>query len=362
MFSLRPAKKKQKLLDIVTFRGGNGKPGFVSGSNIMDQTSVNSHLTGPLLEKLCPKQKVAAQSAAVPKYRYHSILLIIVFNTPHYKAIPYLEILYRDAFPNILYCGPGQPNATSFDGEYTFSFMSYGETRVPFWDGAFNYECVTMAMRHFGRNYLGYLLVADDVMFNFWNIANLDFHHAWYVNKICGQIGDVRTGKLCKDGECNILSDWMWFRKNRKGNLNAINVLYDKATHSIVARNCVKQLKRLNQGEFRINGGPADIYYIPSWLTEFITVGEIFRKAELWLELAVPTMIRCLERPEKIQSLTGEFIWDKTREMPWLHFSKHKDSAYFHPSKLGPIAQKSEEHRKYFCDSVLPEMYKNLKR
>ena len=67
---------------------------------------------------------------AHPCTQFDDVLLLVVFNKPHYEAFQFVETLYRPFFPNILYCGTAKIDVNRYPGvnNFTFSFISYGET------------------------------------------------------------------------------------------------------------------------------------------------------------------------------------------------------------------------------------------
>ena len=62
-----------------------------------------------------------------PWFQRPNILLIVIFNKPHYDVIPQLEAIYRSYFPLMLYCGPDFPNLDDHPRllPYKFSFLTY---------------------------------------------------------------------------------------------------------------------------------------------------------------------------------------------------------------------------------------------
>jgi hypothetical protein len=111
-----------------------------------------------------------------PRNVYKDALLIVVFTNQHYDLIPTLEVLYRSAFPNILYCGHPHESVEIFLRKYqsvehrSFSFL-------PTYTRA-TYECVLGAME---MNYevKGYMVVTDETLMKTWNIEKLDMNKIW---------------------------------------------------------------------------------------------------------------------------------------------------------------------------------------
>ena len=104
------------------------------------------------------------------------ILLIIVFTNHHYDLIPTLEVMYRSAYPNILYCGHPHESVEIFLRKYqsvehrSFSFL-------PTYTRA-TYECVLGAIE---MNYevKGYMVINDETIMASMNTVNLDKEKVW---------------------------------------------------------------------------------------------------------------------------------------------------------------------------------------
>ncbi|CAH1781995.1 unnamed protein product [Owenia fusiformis] len=64
------------------------------------------------------------------------ILLLIIFNTPHYETIPYIEALYDGHFVKTIYCGPEKPNQKILE-EWEINFITYEQAR-DYFPGSYN--------------------------------------------------------------------------------------------------------------------------------------------------------------------------------------------------------------------------------
>jgi len=114
-----------------------------------------------------------------PKVVHNDILLIVVFTGQHYDFIPSLEVMYRQSFPNMLYCGHPSQYVDAFLRKYqtvehrSFSFL-------PTYTKA-TYECVLGAME---MNYevKGYAVITDETLMQSWNIEKLDKNKIWVSN------------------------------------------------------------------------------------------------------------------------------------------------------------------------------------
>ena len=78
----------------------------------------------------------------------------IAYNYPFYNSIPHLEVLYRPAFPHLLFCGP------------PFNSTRPGILIVDIIKGFLGYECLGRATRE-NTGYKGYFYIRDDVILKY---------------------------------------------------------------------------------------------------------------------------------------------------------------------------------------------------
>ena len=81
------------------------------------------------------------------------ICLILVFNLPNYRIIPILEIMYRSAFQNIVYCGYQDNESAPLilklrqDG---YTLLTYPKPKFVTHGGfSLSEICPTLAIKHF---------------------------------------------------------------------------------------------------------------------------------------------------------------------------------------------------------------------
>ena len=304
---------------------------------------------------------------AQPWTQFDNILLIVIFNNPHYEAIPYIETLYRPFFPNMLYCGPNSIDTEHYPGinNLTFSFVSYGATPKGHVAGAFNYKCTAMALQ-LGYHVQGYLAVADDLLLLVHTLSDLTTNAVWFIPKKNIRIGEISRLRECRLGMCDFYPHWDWWRDYQTATTNALAEIANRRSSSAILQTCYQRLLSSNGAANRANGGPSDIYYIPSKLSQdFLELVDIFLRHNVFLEIAVPTIIRCLAPAIDVQPLLGEEMLDfKSRIQPWLYFKTKSlgGKSYFHPLKWGFLAQGSTEYTNLYCSKVLPYLHDHLAR
>ena len=296
-----------------------------------------------------------------PKIQFRDVLLIIVFNNPHYSAIPFLETLYRSIFPYILYCGPTKLDYSNPFLMNDISFITYDEPVKNYSHGAFNYQCLRIASQ-LKYSVTGYLVIADDLIFNPWNVYDNLRSRIWYPGYI--KTADIRSGLECRNGVCDVSTRWRWWSDYRTQVLNVLNDLkmYSKTSSSI--EQFYKRLVSHNQGPFNVNGGYADVYYIPTtFVKQFSILAELFYKNEVFLEIAVPTIISMISEETNVTRIDGFLDWyEQSRHQPWKNFGKIQQKAYFHPWKLGNLDPDVEQTTspvglKHYCNTLLKFMH-----
>ena len=129
-----------------------------------------------------------------------------------------------------------------------------------------------------------------------------------------------------------------------------------------VIRRCYQQLRNRTGGELRFIGAWSDVYYLPSHVIPDVTaVLNIFRKHEVYVDLAVPTAIHCLVQPEEIEPMQMLILWGPGREIPKLRqfFDSFQsgNNHFMHPTKWGLLAESHPGYAQFFCTKVVPSMH-----
>ena len=146
----------------------------------------------------------------------------MIFKNPCYSAIPYLEVLYRPLYPNIVYCGPGYPDVeeTPELKPFQYNFVSYGSTPTGHpRQGALTYECVNLSLS-FDLPVEGYLMIQDDILLAPHQLERLRPSMTWFFPPTdwTYNIIDFEHMTKCKRGNCNIpitdksVNTWMHYR------------------------------------------------------------------------------------------------------------------------------------------------------
>ncbi|KAK0040101.1 glycosyltransferase STELLO2, partial [Biomphalaria pfeifferi] len=316
--------KHETLLTNVTFIPVEQKSPQVAASDVQDSVSQKAFES---LSKICPNITKLVNGPIdifYSKY-YYDIFLVIVFNKPgFYSNVRYLDALYRDIFPNIIYCGD---NAAQFI-EQTKNFgKQFSFIEEPLDNGIVGYICAVRAIE-MNFNVKGFLIMGDDVLFKHWTFLNITKDHFWTTFEGVHNYINISEPKHW----------WSWW------NMNIGKPAFYKTLEDFKSNQSVPEY--INNTSFFLDSvwnftgqrcvievSLSDLYYIPyvkrlqaSWyLTKFY-------KNHLFLEIAVPTIVRGLETKEDMVPINGSSIWGGDRSRPFKFYSKVQ--SFFHPMKI----------------------------
>ncbi|PFX22954.1 hypothetical protein AWC38_SpisGene12501 [Stylophora pistillata] len=263
---------------------------------------------------------------------FSDIVLVIVYNYPFYSSIPLLSALYKNAFPTIMFCGPKKSRKHNVEA-------------LEIHRGYFSYRCMSRAIeKHPGRT--GYLLISDDVLLNYWNLVDMDRDKIWEGAKIPVKRNNTIPEnwfwwnsewgkKACQEAYNEIWALRELFYFERLPEMSYGKVRSSKSTWNI--EESINILKDNGNGTFPCFRGRSDIFYIPGKFADaFKTLSYIFYKHRSFLEIAVPTMCRMLDRAEKFEYIPGIYMpgysKDKQSERFWRLYDK--TLAFIHSFKL----------------------------
>ena len=288
---------------------------------------------------------------------FSNITLIFMFNNPHYEAIPLMQIIYARRFPHIVYCGPNHSILAEMEEKWHVKFIRIDVSPPEVFHGEFmNLRCMLRVMELYPKMG-GYLFVHDDVSLNFWNIAKWNKSKLWYTNDEINMatIADfTNLQRYGLDGKAlGGLPGWIHAERYKNGTLNALRTIEVGKTNS-TEKKCFDTLVLQVKDRNRVFYGQADIYYVPQRLAaEFEAIAHIFTKNNVFFEIAVPTIMNCLD-PLK-QRLTIKFghnIWNE-KDKTYKKYKTFLSNPYFHPYKLGKMLS-STSTVQFFCTEVLP--------
>ena len=328
--------------------------------------------SGAVVQQICGLGPEYANSLAKTTHVFNDVLLLIVFNSPTFGAIPFTEALYRPSFEHILYCVQQDPPRHLIE-RYGLQYVLYPkETNRNPWhitNGAFNYECVKQSVEWTNRqknsDLAGLLFLCDDAMLHFWHMRHFPRDRVWFRTKSPGGVFDLLSEKECHGDVCDIVPTWPWWFRFRDEISRSMAALRDSSDP--VAKTCYANLVQVMQGKNRTIGHSlVDAFYLPFDIAQrFALLAPIFTRTKLWMEIAVPNMVFCLTHGKEIWEIPGYYDWSHWQkelsvapDEPWLYYSDHTHLTHVHPVKLGLI-HSSPKHKSFFCKELLPHFMKS---
>ncbi|KAI8741864.1 glycosyltransferase STELLO2 [Biomphalaria glabrata] len=279
------------------------------------------------LSKICPNitTMVSGLNSTLSSNYYYDILLVIVFNWPgFYSNVRYLDALYGQVFPNIIYCGD---NASLFAEQTQHLGKQFSFIDEPLDSGTVNYMC---AVRAIEMNFYvkGFLIMGDDVLFKHWAFLNSSKDHFWTTFE--GRYISINISQ----------SNHRWFWWNSEKGKEA----FDKTLEDLKSNLSIPQfinstslfldsLWTFTGSSDLIEAAICDVYYIPaskrlqtSWFMKK------FHQNRVFSEIVVPTVVRGLETKKDLVRMNGSSLWKGRREKPFRFYSKVQH--FLHPMKL----------------------------
>ncbi|XP_067664740.1 uncharacterized protein [Haliotis asinina] len=269
-------------------------------------------------------------------YTYPNLLLIIVFNRPHYANLEFLQTVYGLRFPHVVYCGTNKDKfqyyTKLFRTHLTFIEVAIGR-------GWFAQNCLIQAMK-IQYTVDGYLYIGDDVLLNVWNIRTLPFDRLWLVNSSVLQPCDK--------------TKWMWFSNPKVGLKTYQTALATlKAVDTDKYDTFKEMIWRNSKKKDALFYGASDIAYVPArYKDEVLYYMEHFSKFSLFVEIIFHTVFGGIEEWENVVKIPGTYLWYDGKRA---HFDKYynKHNVFLHPVKISKLIS-VPEGRRFFCDKYLP--------
>lgn len=197
--------------------------------------------------------------------------------------------------------------------------------------GYLSYMGLADAMESYS-NYTGFLLINDDTLLNPWSLDDLDRHKVWE-----GPIQPITIEKVGK------VRKWYWWKHPLWGLPKCLLA----RNESIVKHPNYLSLEYTNStledSEFQIKGcyrGRSDVLYIPSTFREqFIAIAKIFYKHDVFLEIAIPTIVHMIIDSAGRQLMRGIYLPGRVSDMSIRNtsnlWSVYNEQLHFiHPVKM----------------------------
>lgn len=282
---------------------------------------------------------------------FKDIVLVVVFNYPYYDSIPELRRFYEPVFPNLFICGP----------EKNTSFTNMTQVFVN--KGIFGYKCLTEAIqKHPGNE--GYFYINDDVILNYWNLVNSKFDKK-FIWESSNQFGRIDLRK-------KLSQPWYWWVSPYGVNntKHAINEIQQYSKNYKIYKRIFEQYKANGNGSYYAYSGRSDVLYIPrKHSIRFQELSQIFYKHGVFLEIAVPTILKFLAPSTEIFRLLGYYIPGDVRKNDprvidsryfWTSYFDHEKLWFIHPFKLHHKGHKNREMNLELLEHILVKKTKEF--
>ena len=330
-----------------------------------------------------------------------------MFNVAHPESIPYMEVLFRSLFKDIIYClnidlKGKQFKYRSYDLKFsdptndltvtrsgknmnlimTLTFNETGKAfEIPLWATTFtfntrpvgwsahgesNYECVESAQKEIESRELeaeGLLVINDDLLLNPSKFHDLDPKRIWYETELPQTSIMRKLEKYLKNRNISKSgyvppqphNNWPWVKRYVNQMMQVISFLRGNGTLNSFPM-CKSRILDYQIFYAQL----ADFYYLPMVsVHHFTRLSRVFRAANLWLEIAVPTILHCLPDAPRIQGVGGYFNWDYggNRDLPWVWFKDKFKKTFIHPIKFGALADNHPKIKSFFCSELFPAYF-----
>ncbi|GFO45537.1 hypothetical protein PoB_007204200 [Plakobranchus ocellatus] len=287
-------------------------------------------------------------------------LVLIFYDSSIYNNIIFLEDLHRKYFNQIIYCGPVAAHFSIFYSEIKRPF-SYIE--VPHTRGFVAHDCLTRAvMMNYGVS--GYLEIADDVILNTWSLGSIPRDRFWFQKDL--RVASRYVQMMQDFAVSHPVAWWPWTIDGQKWGAKAMANVWNSlreigSNGSIAARETVRSFLQMLQHN---SGHPdnffyssSDIFYVPAvFRRSWIFLGDIFIRNNVFLDVAVPTLMNGVDLISNIVRMDGVYLWYNNRANYPAHYRGFHN--FFHPWKMGWIHQ--ADHAYFMCYFILPFIVDDL--
>ncbi|CAD5125181.1 DgyrCDS13423 [Dimorphilus gyrociliatus] len=286
----------------------------------------------PMAEPNCHEVNLHAPLTGQMPMR-DDVLLMIVYNHPLYKSLPYVNSLYGKLFKYIAYCGPNElpENFKNF-------FVRYINYKGHI-TGGFGQTCtsVLLSLRH--RHTRGLLIISDDMLLNVHRLSQASLFHVWVKGAYKRDIRKIDNERT-----------WLQWKKYKNDIKMALGDLYTSS--DVHLRQCGQRLENIGGTRYTVSGGYSDIYYIPYSLSnEFVKLNNHFLDYQIPFEISVPTVILCMSKKQPLKNVD---LRPSNRNKQWETIHKFHQVIYIHPVKWGLMRRERSDYRQWqslYCRS-----------
>ena len=296
------------------------------------------------------------------KPKSSNITLLVTFNREVRPInIITLKHFYGSYFNNIIFCGKDIINQLKDEIGSFKKFDSYTFIDLDTVFGYYHYYCMTKAIE---MNFVtdGILLMSDDVLLKYWHLDKFDKNKIWYpysIKENC--MHEVYKGNPK-------LNSWMWW--NTHMGIDAILKAWDffnKAQNNLITienenlnmiNSYLNRLDKINANKSnytRVCVHGSDFFYLNAGnFKTYHYISSLFRQFNIFLEIAVPTILAGIENETNIYLINGSYTWSGQ-----IDINSYDKLGYFaHPVKISQYYNTSNGKR--FCDKFVKDKFNNL--
>ena len=283
-----------------------------------------------------------------PRIQYRRVVLVVLFNNPMQNLIPILELLYRPFFPHMVYC-MAEPELRPELRKWNVTIVTYDSPH-----GEKNYICAHY-VNLLGLEADGFLFIADDTLVPPGIISDLSMSLPATVNTLPKACSIAAPYKKCRR--------WTHFDYGAI----ALKSLWDENKHEFknsLVNHCKHSLQNMTRLLDPFVYDSADVYFIPASFMP--AASQLFMKLykhNVFLEVAVNSVLACLSWPKLPTKLIGDQEWGRDRDK-WYKFLPSfisKKKMFLHPAKYSFVLKGDKEYVEAFCQIILPYFHRKPK-
>jgi hypothetical protein len=216
-----------------------------------------------------------------------------------------------------------------------FTFIEY-DTHF----GYFHYNCMNKAIEMGYEDTEGILLSSDDVIIKLWNLRRLDSSKIWFSHPLEPKF----ELKVKIEG-----MNWAWWPGSAPHLIDLFNYTRSNPQEPIIAEFLSNiERHRVNNSIIGVSG--SDIFYLPkNKFKMFHFIAGLFVKFEVFLEIAVPTILIGLDSGFDAIIMNGVYVWGAEFYLDQYERFEH----FAHPYKMSQLRGQSEGVR--FCRLYVQE-------
>ncbi|XP_046377890.2 probable glycosyltransferase STELLO1 [Haliotis rufescens] len=293
-------------------------------STIKEQRGFTSHVSQ--ISSYCRFQSLEVN--AVKGIRtYPHLLLIVVFKSPNYQNLQFIETYYSVHFQHIVYCGA---NKNQFENQANLLSKPASFLEIDIGDRWIAQNCLTQAMK-MRYNVEGYLYTDSNILLNTWTRYDLPLGQLWLGNSSVQQQSS---------------SGFMF--PNLKDGLEAIVKKFKLPDGNRYSAFAQKLLDNLESKVELFNGG-SEIAYVPKiYKQDVMYFVEHFSKLSMPGEFIFPTVFGGIENWKNVHRLTETYLSYDGNSQDMKTFLALKDVLHLPRTTFMP------KGRNFFCNTVFP--------